>query len=146
MRNGQPPKWAQKIIREVSREYHLAPSVNWRWAKNRSHSTGTAYWARQHIAITAGQGWNVGAVLFGQKLVLLHELAHLIAGQKANHSPEFYRIAFTLYRQYGLPINECKKAEYRYKPRNAKKGWRLSVGRVPVERPGPKSLQELISF
>lgn len=127
MNNNAPP-WAQKIIREVADEYKLwpYPKVNWRRSKTRSHITGTAWWASGRISITVGQDWDFKRAHFDQKLTLLHELAHLIAGRDEHHSPEFYRIAFTLYRKYKLPIAKCKENEYRYKPRNAKAGYRLS--------------------
>lgn len=73
------------------------------------------------ITITAGKS------RVDQKLVLLHEIAHLIGSkEREGHSPRFWDIAWDLYRTFKVPINYAKKREYSYK-QEAKAAYRRNI-------------------
>ena len=124
------PKWAEEIILSVCKEYNLSePKVNWRrshkqkkgfytesngnnipiFKPKRYFSSGVAYTTENEISITAGSERK------DQKLVLLHELAHLISPKEEHHGKVFWEIAWKLYRQYKVPINYAKEREYSYR-------------------------------
>lgn len=124
------PNWANDLILEVCLEYHIPPpQINWRrshrikkvfytdsngnnipiFKSKRYFSSGVSYTKENKISITAGSERK------DQKLVLLHELAHLIAPEKEHHGKIFWEIAWKLYRQYKVPINYAKQREYSYR-------------------------------
>lgn len=95
-----PPPWAADIVRDVCAKAGIPePRVNWRKASQqgqREWSHGTAYAHQGRIDI------GYGGDRLDQKLVLLHELAHLIAPKDDSHTKLFWNIAYDLYERYGL--------------------------------------------
>ena len=97
VRNGNPA---------VRRYGHLLDSGSERvreWASDRiregaaSYSSGRCYyeWPTTRIVVTAGTDE------MDARMVLLHELAHVVAGPRAHHGPKWRRTALRLYRRYG---------------------------------------------
>ena len=124
------PNWVSHLIIQVCAEYHHdLPIVNWRRSHKRhcgyittsggeriktfrnrpKFSSGVSYTKKNRIAITAGTSKK------DQKLVLLHELAHLLAPEKEHHGAEFWKIAWKLYQQYGVPLPYARKREFKYR-------------------------------
>jgi hypothetical protein len=128
------PKWADETINQICSEYQITrPDVNWRRSHRKNgeiiitqsgeriqsfrpknmQSSGVMHTSRatglKRIAITAGQDRR------DQKLVLLHEMAHVLAPEKEHHGEEFWKIAWKLYRQFKVPINYAKSREYEYR-------------------------------
>ena len=68
-----------------------------RSAMLRRETSGVTQWEDSRIRITAG------TEVLDQRMVLLHELAHLLAPERAMHSMVWARIAARLYRKYGGP-------------------------------------------
>lgn len=58
--------------------------------------------------------------------IVLHEMAHLVAGEGTNHSVEFYWHLYTLTAKYGkflgLDVTDIALEEGAYKPRNSVAG------------------------
>ena len=63
----------------------------------RASTSGVAQWEDSRIRIMAG------TEILDQRMVLLHELAHLLAPEREMHSMVWARIAARLYRKYGGP-------------------------------------------
>lgn len=108
------PKWAENLYLEAltyleSKGFNppIAP-LSWRHGSY-NLSSGHCKWDGKGITITAGKN------RLDQKLVLLHETAHLIGNKHEHHSPRFWDIAWDLYRTFKIPINYVKKREYSYK-------------------------------
>lgn len=123
------PEWVIKLTKRVCKEYKISePEITWRRSRRRkrgvmeidgekiqtfkpkkTYSSGMTHVEENRISITAGKSRK------DQKLVLLHELAHLIAPKKEHHGEKFWEIAWVLYRRYKVPINYAKKREYLYR-------------------------------
>jgi len=135
------PKWAERLVLnaliylEESGYKVPTPKIIWRRGRS-SFSSGHAH-PPDEITITAGKN-RIDA-----KLVLLHELAHTVAGNKPvyldveraikqgwrfvheptepliigtrSHTSEFWDIAWKLYRWAKLPIRYCQQREYSYR-------------------------------
>jgi hypothetical protein len=56
-----------------------------------------------------------GTDLDDAKMCLLHEVAHIATPKGHNHSIQFYRTAWKLYKHFGLDLERCLKREGRYK-------------------------------
>jgi len=122
------PKWVNELVVAVYEETNYPlPQITWRRYRAKKYppenfdgemitphkpkpfySTGRAYPTRNRIVVTTGKSRK------DQKLVLLHELAHLLAPKKEHHGEKFWQIAWKLYRKYKVPINYAKKREYSY--------------------------------
>lgn len=119
------PLWAQRIITEVCEEEGIEePEVNWRHKTGRMafspYSSGHAN--ENRLTLTAGADRK------DQRLILLHELSHVIRGAKARsykHDADFYAKMFELVWRYGPSIGYAKSRERTYKPRGMKAGYRL---------------------
>ena len=122
------PKWAEYIFREVCDTYNLYPTPQLVWRRRRSkkikpmfpdeipttrpkpkYSGGVAYVKDNKIVITAGKDRK------DQKLVLLHELAHMISPPEEYHGRIFWETAWKLYRQYKVPLRYAYKREGEYR-------------------------------
>lgn len=120
------PKWAETIYLDAltyleSKGHNpLIAPLSWRRGST-TFSSGHCKWNGKGITITAGKN------RLDQKLVLLHETAHLI-GSKTHegHSPKFWDMAWDLYRHFKVPINYAKKREYSYK-QQAKAAYRRNI-------------------
>ena len=107
MRNT--PKWAQLLVERVWRDEGRSgqlPAVNWRRSSLYS-SSGTAWPSKNRLTINAGRGRH------DHKLVLLHELAHLLTTHK--HSSAFWDKAWELFRRYGVSVKYAKEREGTYR-------------------------------
>ena len=116
-----PPAWADKLAEEAL--VHLnkqpikatTPPLRWMSKPWRAYTSGVTY--SDHISIVAGNN-RIDA-----RLVLLHELAHWVLPRYGSaqfyghegHTPEFWDIAWMLYRWNKLPINYCKQREGEYR-------------------------------
>ena len=112
---GNPPAWAVKLVERVCEDYGRSlPSLAWR--RSSKHHGTSGHYGNRRIVITAGSDpWD-------QKHTLLHELAHHLK-PGTNHSTEFYKTAFDLYRRFDGNIARHKRREYAYHPRTAKSGY-----------------------
>ena len=108
---NQPPKWAQELILQacLHEGKEDLPEIVWRRSLVKSSSSGTAYPEENLMVIRAGE--NRG----DQKLVVLHELAHLIAPPGERHGALFWDIAWRLYRWAKLPIRATLATEGNYR-------------------------------
>ncbi len=120
-----PPNWAQNLTRDTigylraSGYKCLMPVLRWRTKPYRKPSSGVCY--PNHISITAGSS-NIDA-----KVVLLHELAHWALSLNHDwvlplynighegHTPEFWNLAWQLYKWAGLPEDYCLRRESNYR-------------------------------
>jgi hypothetical protein len=112
------PKWANKLIDRVCADRGVSrPAVIWR-KFSRESSSGCCWTTLNKIQVNAGRSRR------DARLVLLHELAHAIRGEiKATaasgivhyHDEQFWRIAFTLYREYSVPMKYAVTREASYR-------------------------------
>lgn len=94
------PVWARRVVDEVVREFgplaHPGPSVEWRRSKVKAYTTGRTWPAIDRIVVTAGTDRSQ------QRWVLLHELAHWLAGPGHKHDVTFWDAAYALYAYHGV--------------------------------------------
>lgn len=126
------PKWATELMTQVLADAgYGGPPVELRWRRGGrervgfrpdggyiygkrtdNQSSGRAHYGtddgKPHIVVTTGTDRR------DQRLVLLHELAHILT-PKAHHGPAFWDQAWSLYRRYGVPIRYAQKREYGYR-------------------------------
>lgn len=126
-----PPSWAQDLVINTLIAFKPdaeIPKLKWRKCTRESTSGKCG----EYLTINAGHRHR------DAKLVLLHELAHWLLprvrktygrGEWAKelvvpqgHTPEFWDLAWTLYKWAGLPVSYCKSREYGYKV-GARKGY-----------------------
>ena len=133
----KPPEWATMLMEQVLKDEGLKikPVLNWRDSKRSVWSSGQAwhpskkayyrykdnrttngwdykrvkYTARYKITITAGSQSQ------DQRLVLLHELAHVICPKNVNHGAVFWRKAWELYKRYGVDLEYALNREKGYR-------------------------------
>lgn len=104
------PGWASDLVDRVCREAGIAaPELRWR-RRSAERSTGIARRHAGTIAVRAGTD------ALDQRLTLLHELAHWIAAPPrrrgaTHHGRAFYRVAFALYRRFGIPDADALRLE-----------------------------------
>ncbi len=122
------PKWAQELTIRVALDegQDTLPNLVWKHA-NRLPSSG--HWNNMTNTATI----RAGKDRKDAKLVLLHELAHWLAGHKEWrwHSACFWDKAFDLYHRYGVPMAYAKKREEGYM-----KGATLAYRRLKGVRKG----------
>ncbi len=119
------PKWAQTIVDEVwANQPGRYPEITWNIGNRRSdgrvYTSGHCDYYNRIIVNVVGDSprWE-------QKMVLLHELAHAIT-HCCGHNDRFWKVAWTLYRIYNLPVRNCQK---RGADRGAARRQRLATGR-----------------
>lgn len=125
IKNMNIPNWASELAIKVCKENgsEASPTITWR-RHNSSSSSGTAYYDRaKGIVVRAGKR----APRWEQKLVLLHEIAHWLRPNKESHSPEFWELAFRLYKENKVPIRKAMGREKGYR-REAENGYRKALG------------------
>ncbi|MGH2457103.1 MAG: hypothetical protein ACRDHD_12705 [Candidatus Limnocylindria bacterium] len=101
----EPPAWARTLVLAVcARTDAPLPRLGWR-ERDRPTSSGVTRQASGSITLVAGTDPA------DQRLTLLHELAHWLAPastrrrrRTAHHGRDFYRTAFTLYAEHGVPV------------------------------------------
>lgn len=93
-----PPAWATRLATKVAKEHasRRPPTIEWRQSRVKHYTSGRAWPGRDRIVITAGIDRR------DQKLVLLHEMAHWLAGPNEDHGPEFWDLAYMLYTEHGV--------------------------------------------
>jgi hypothetical protein len=106
-RGGPPPEWVSIIIDEVCARYRVRrPRVQW-WRREERWSSG--HWDRHAYKLHVTAGTDE----LDQRLVLLHELAHLLrdhrAKKPAHHDVRFWRIAWDLYEHYGIADHAAER-------------------------------------
>lgn len=94
---GPAPKWAVDLIEEINK-HERRKVYNLQWSRSRVH---------QH---TSGKAWGftvrvvAGSDRTDQRVVLLHEVAHVVAGCHHHHDREMYRVAWRLWRTYAKTV------------------------------------------
>lgn len=126
---SKPPLWAQRIVTDVCAAENIEePEVNWRRSRTNYWSSGQA--SRRHMTITAGTERK------DQRLVLLHELSHVILMQQSNHDghhpPELFAKVFELVWKYGPNIKWAKEREFSYRVA-AKAGYKQYRAQIKEE-------------
>ncbi len=110
-----PPKWAQDLILAV-------------WLKEGREDLPVVTWRRNHKRASrdsSGRGWSfergnrlvitAGTNRLDQKVVLLHESAHVLLPAGEHHGAAFWDKAWELYKWAKLPIRYCKQREGNYR-------------------------------
>lgn len=119
---GKPPTWAIELANRVLRDRNIHRPVYLTWRKRkRLDSGGTTYPGVARIVISAGTSRK------DQKLVLLHELAHMVAAEH-HHDLVYWTCAWELYRDYGVDMAYAQKREFEYKA-TARKAYKLVTGK-----------------
>lgn len=121
---GKVPEWAVKLCQIVARTYERTdlPTLIWRNQTKFKSSSGMsqATFGLDRYVLTL----RAGTDLNDQRMVLLHELAHWLIGNKHNHDQEFYHLLFEMGHQICPDIfNALVRREERYKPSLAPKGY-----------------------
>ncbi len=151
-KRGRAPAWAIKLCEQVCQEEGVrVPSIRWRVAyappqqvsptvraafnipPTYLHSSGRAWY--DWISITAGNEKRE------TKIVLLHELAHVIRMQKRDdrsHGSAFYEVAWRLWRRHRCGFDNVIAREAHYKVECLKTAVRLKI-------PGAKNLYHVYS-
>jgi hypothetical protein len=123
---GKPPAWATSLTIQVATDHDRVDIPTLVWRRHRKNippsSSGVcqspSLLRRSVITIRAGRDED------DQKHVLLHELAHWLAGTAAKHSAVFYAQAMKLFTEYG-DLDRSLARELRYKPKECREGLRL---------------------
>lgn len=124
LRSYVVPAWAKKLIQEISTEERIRPPrVVWMRRKDRAVSSGRAW--RNEIRLVEGTDRK------GAKEVLIHEMCHVILGQKGaylgnrGHGAEFYAKLFEIGKRHRVGAAYIKQREMWYKPQGVRAGYRL---------------------
>lgn len=93
------PKWAVDLLARVVEDYGQEP-IDLSWRRSKAHRTSSG--------LAGGRGPRTIHVTAGterrdQRLVLLHEIAHILT-PKEHHGPEFWRVAWELFDRYAPNI------------------------------------------
>ena len=137
---ARTPKWASELTARVCAAHHVpAPEIRWRKRRKRvvgsvtyppsESSSGSAYTTQNRVAIRAGSSRR------DQKLVLLHELAHILC-PKHHHDQVFWAKAWELYRTYKVPVRCAQRREFGYK-RGARTAYLKLIARPRPSKPKP---------
>lgn len=107
---ASPPKWAAALITRVCADHGVPePAVTWRRSRRSLNSSGRYFWDPARIVVTAGRSRE------DQRLVLLHELGHHLAPKGDTHTEAFWRIAWRLFRAYGVRLAHALDREGDYR-------------------------------
>lgn len=93
------PEWAREILAAEQQRYGLPDiQVHWRlWrGPDNMHSSGTARPRTFQIAFTAGTDEP------DQRVILLHEFAHVVVGPGHGHDATWRTVADELWARYGV--------------------------------------------
>jgi len=126
------PNWVTEITGKIIKDEGSfdIPKLSIRRRRNQDSSSGTCYYDRaKGIALNFG----TKAPRWERKLVLIHELAHWLRPRQEGHSPEFWKLAFRLYKANGVPIRKALSREKNYK-KEAVNGYRALTGKAPIKR------------
>jgi hypothetical protein len=106
-----PPRWAKNLLARVLRDAGWSPEqiaateLVWRPHNRRFGSSGRTRPTERRIAIWAGTDRQ------DQRLVLLHEAAHILCPPREGHGVGFWRVAWPLFQRYGVPMRYALKRE-----------------------------------
>jgi hypothetical protein len=126
------PKWMQNLTLNALIEFKPDADVPILKISHISYQTSSGWCGDKEIKI------NIGTDRKDAKLVLLHELTHWMLPRikklygygiwqremvtVTGHTPEFWDLAWSLYRWAKLPVAYCKSREFNYKA-GAKDGY-----------------------
>ena len=105
------PLWAQNLVLDACLWWEnqgntsRLPTLKWRHSRH-FFSSGHAHYGEAEITITAGTDRH------DQRMVLLHELAHIL--RPRGHTAAFWGCAWSLFRWAGLPIRKTLARESGY--------------------------------
>lgn len=106
------PTWIETMTEEVSKKNNIETPILVVRRIQRSYSgLQTSEGDKKKIIIR----YSSTTPMWQKKMVVLHELAHCIAPDKAHHSDKFWEIAINLYTEYKLPIRKVLKNEKNYR-------------------------------
>ena len=112
---SKAPQWAEDLMLEALKYggSKKKPKLIWRESKVKIHTSGHCTYDRSKICVTTGSD------TFQHKMVILHEVAHVLCDVKEHHGIQFWRTALDLYTHFGLDMakvlhrerwsKECKK-------------------------------------
>ncbi len=127
------PDWATELTKRVLDKYKppykTPPKVKWKITKGKYFSGKCYDIGDRNIHIRVG----MDTPRWEQKLVLLHELAHWLRPVEEGHSPQFWELAFRLYKENGLPLRKALHNETDYL-KGAENGYRKVMGYKPKKR------------
>lgn len=110
MTENLPPLWAARLARRVISDAGQRKPFTLEWrATPRRFSSGQAWPRARRIRIEAG------TERADARMVLLHELAHLLCPEDAAHGPIFWKTAWRLYRRHRVPIRHALWSEGSYR-------------------------------
>ncbi len=130
------PQWAQDLVLDTWLYWQKAhafenfgtwdkplPVIDWR----NTHRRGT-YFKFAKPKKSSGRAWNkqalvpedrivvtAGSERLDQRVVLLHELAHILSPVGEHHGSHFWDVAWELYRWAKIPIRYAKTREGNYR-------------------------------
>lgn len=122
------PTWAKETMLEAMAllKCNYRPKIVWRNA-DRKHSGGRAYLPLGKRYVYKGKTYfrykgrqskivvTAGTDLQDQKLVLLHEIAHIANPLGEVHGKNFWRTAWKLYKHFGIDLDYTLNRENNYK-------------------------------
>lgn len=128
----QTPEWAIELIEQVCKDYKRTKPGVFLWtSKDRRSTSGTTWYSKTKSGkpiyvytknLKRKRFWgkisvNAGTDINDQRLVLLHELAHWVAGKSKSigHNTKFWKTAYELYERYGVDMNYAFEREKGYK-------------------------------
>lgn len=115
------PAWAKALIAKVLKDRGEYDGIYLTWRRRTGECSSGCTWSDQRkVTINAGTSRQ------DQKLVVLHELAHILTGNA--HTPKMWDCAWELYRDYGVNLTYAQKREFAYKA-EARKAYKRIIGK-----------------
>ena len=98
--DSNAPQWARDLYLQVMLDNGVEspPPLRWRRSKTHRLSSGSTAYNGSRVVVTAGKDRR------DQRLVLLHESAHVLTIEDRAHSERFWITAFALYKRYAPNI------------------------------------------
>lgn len=97
------PKWASDLFDQVLADHDAtgAARLVWRRAKDQRYSSGSTYMHEHDERVTDNRAVvSAGSDRTNARLVLLHEIAHVLTPHDRGHGREFWIMAWSLYERY----------------------------------------------
>jgi hypothetical protein len=131
------PRWAERLVQEI------VDKQNDQWREEGSFRRISTYWIEWYKEPDHSKSWGdcwsnyrgyrirIHAGTSGKdlKMVLLHEVAHMIAGNSEHHSEKFWEVAFRLYKEIGISLSYAISREKDYKM-TALVGYHKALGKT----------------
>lgn len=117
---GQPPAWAMEIIRnEARRRGRAMPDVLWR-RRRKDHREESSSGSASPPGLDKDYPNGALSIMAGndrvdQKYVLCHEIAHWLRCPDDIHTPEYWDLAWRIFRRWNLPINYVRERAGAYR-------------------------------